>query len=191
MTGFAHLQGASSQTNLRRLVPIMALLAALALPESTTQAVAQTQPAPDNEDTSSLPQPSDFTPPYTCPWFFGRPASCNTPIKVSLECVDIRTIPADQLSRPFTDQELRNADKACELLPKWIDQDPRIIVVSEEYDVKIKHEMIPSNKLFSSTRVYIGDNNFKIVGSLNRRNEKASRFAENSLIEISKKGYLP
>ena len=171
---------------------ITVLMVTLLLSTWTTPAISQTSESHNVQSTVDIPHVSDFVPPYACPWFFGRPASCNIPIKVSLECIDIRTIPANQLSRPFTEEELRNADKACELLPAWVDQDPRIVVVStEKSKLHIRYEISPSTKLFSSTRIYIDNTNFQILGAFNQANKTAAYFVQESLIEIGNRGYLP
>jgi hypothetical protein len=194
MHGFTHPQGASSQTNLRRLAPIIAVLAALSLPQSTTQAAAQTQPAPDNEDTGSLPQLSDFTPPYTCPWFFGRPDSCDKPITVSVECVDLRTLKIpQQLTREMTSTELLNADTACSLLPQWIEQDPRMHVVSKSVsEIKLIYTFSPNRENFTGVFVRINEKNFGVIKSEHENlNDKASYFVEKSIVGLEERGYLP
>lgn len=171
---------------------ITVLMVILLLSTWTTPAISQTSDSPNAQSTIDIPHFSDFVPLYTCPWFFGRPASCNIPIKVSLECVDMRTIPADRLSRPFTEEELRNADKACALLPAWVDQDPRIVVVSKETSkLHIKYTISPSSKLFSSTRIHIDNTNFQIREAVDQANQPAAYFVQESLIEIGERGYLP
>lgn len=194
-------QAHSTHSKPTRVTSTLALLIALTLtfPVSTTKATAQTAGTPETESThteenaSTLPQLSDFTPPYTCPLFFGRPASCNIPIKVSLECVDIRTIPANRLSRPFTEEELSNADQACKLLPLWIDQDPRIVVVDKEKSkLHLKYRLTPVENEFIALRIYTQNKSFQIMkGKDEEIKYKASYFVQKSLFEIEKRGHLP
>jgi hypothetical protein len=150
-------------------------------------------PTPNTEDISSMPQLSDFTPPYTCPWFIGRPASCNIPIKVSLECIDIRTIPANRLSRPFTEEAIRNNDQACKLLPLWMDQDPRIVVTDKENSkLHIKYKFIMGNGSFAGLRVYTENKNFQVIKGIGQDlKDKSSYFVQKSLFELEERGYLP
>lgn len=137
------------------------------------------------------PQLSDFTPPYTCP-ATNAPRSCTTPIKVAVECVDLRTIDPRNLMRPLTETELTNAEKACELLPLWLDQDPRIAIV--EYgkeDLDLEYNISPSQRKFTGVLVFVGDTNFGISKPFNDLFDEAAYFVEESLLELGKRGYLP
>lgn len=173
------------RTSVALLLPIFMALA------SIPPAIAQQTSDPSAEDTDSLPQLSDFTPPYTCPWFFGRPASCNTPIKVAVECVDLRTIDPKWLTRPLTETELANGEKACELLPLWLDQDPRITITNQDEDLKIKYDFSVSGNKFSGLIVFLQKNNFRVRKSFEDRLGTAAYFVEESLLELGERGYLP
>lgn len=161
---------------------------------STPYASAQQTSAPAAEDTGGLPQLSDFTPPYTCPWFFGRPQSCSSPINVSVECVDLRTLKIPQeLTREVTSTELSNTDAACKLLPQWIEKDPRMHVVPENAsEIKLRYKFSANGEYFTGVFVYMNERNFGAIKSEHENlNDKASYFVEQSLLELGKRGYLP
>lgn len=137
------------------------------------------------------PQLSDFTPPYTCP-AINAPRSCSTPIKAAVECVDLRTIDPRNRKRPPTSTELLNADKACELLPQWIEQDPRIKTVKEkDSNIKITYMFGPEENKFSGVVIFLENKNFSIIKNFNERLDRSSYFVEKSLLELEKRGYLP
>jgi hypothetical protein len=192
IAGLTHPQTVSSQPNRRRLAPIIALLAALALPTGTTQAIAQTPSTPASEETSSLPQLSDFTPPYTCPWFFGRPSSCDIPIKVAVECIDRRSLHPSAVSRPLTKTETFNEKKACELLPLWLDKDPRIETVEHgKEDLALKYRISPFGRKFSGVQIFVRKESFVVTKEFQDPFDNAAYFIEKSLLDLEKRGYLP
>jgi hypothetical protein len=138
------------------------------------------------------PELSDFTPPYTCPTSLA-PRSCTTPIKVAVECVDLRTIDPRNLTRPLTETELSNGEKACELLPLWLDQDPRIEIVGDgqDFDLALKYRISSAGRSFTSTHVFVDGTNFGVVKPFQRPHDTAAYFVEQSLLELGKRGYLP
>jgi hypothetical protein len=150
--------------------------------------LSASQPSPP---VNQPPQLLDFVAPYACPEN-DAPASCSEPIKVSVECVDMRTIDPRQLLRPLTETEISNAEKACELLPNWIDQDPRIdIVEGKNENNHWVYKLSPSGKDFIGVRIFIDEISFSVKKTFQIQNDKASYFIEKSLIEIERRGYLP
>jgi hypothetical protein len=145
------------------------------------------QPSPS---VNEPPQLLDFVPPYRCPEN-NAPKSCSQPIQVSVECVDMRTIDPRQLLRPLTETEISNSEKACDLLPNWLNQDPRINIVEEKRQLNLVYDLSPSGKSFTGVQIFVGNENFIVRGEFQKPQRKASYFVEQSLIELERRGYLP
>lgn len=137
------------------------------------------------------PKLSDFTPPYTCPET-DAPASCLAPIKIAVECADVHTIHKSNLTRSFTETEITNTEKACELLPKWLEQDPRIEISDpENANTTITYQIFPSGNQFRSALIYLENDIIQIAKYNQPHLGPASYFVEQSIIELDRQGYLP
>lgn len=138
------------------------------------------------------PQLSDFIPPYVCPKT-DAPESCTTPIKVSVECQNLQNINLQKrLIRPFTKTELLNTEEACKLLPYWLEQDLRITVTKKSNsDINLNYYFSATSQKFAGVMVFVDEENFLIKKHFSEKYDKASYFVEQSLIVLSKKGYLP
>ena len=137
------------------------------------------------------PKLSDFTPPYTCPTSLA-PRSCSAPIKVAVECIDRRNLHPSSVSRSLTKTEAFNEKNACELLPIWLDKDPRILIVDRgKEDLTLTYRLSPSERKFVGIQVFVAKTNFLIIKPFNDQFDKASYFVEESLLELGKRGYLP
>lgn len=134
---------------------------------------------------------SDFKAPYVCPKY-NAPASCTIPIKAIVKCDDMHTDKGLIIIKPLTEIETSNNEKVCKLLPKWLDQDPRIDVVEDsEAKIEITYKMFPSGYGFTGVRIFVNNTNFVVKKETEPHFDKASFFIEKSLIELGKRGYLP
>jgi len=176
------------------VLAVSTLIAGISSPDHTPETTRSTKYVPPPE-----PRFEDFTPLYECPWF-GEPLSCHTPVKMSVDCTNVRTIP--QRMGPFSPDDVRNTDKACELLPAWLDQDPRIIVVpQDESDVHLVYEFFPFGGKFLDLYIHEGDTRFAAdyfndedfpPGTIiDKRAVSAANYVQQSLKKLERKGYLP
>lgn len=137
------------------------------------------------------PKLADFTPPYTCP-ATNTPTSCTAPVKITVECADIHTIHKSNLTRTFTETEIANTEKACELLPKWLDQDPRIEISDpKNANTTLRYQIFPSGNQFRSALIYLENDVIQIIKHNQPDLRPASYFVEQSIIELDRQGYLP
>jgi hypothetical protein len=138
------------------------------------------------------PKFSDFTPPYTCPADL-TPRSCEVPIKVFVECVDLRTINPKNLTRPLTEKELSNGEKACELLPQWLDQDLRIEIVADRQDAVLfwKYDFSVTGPSFTGIRIFVNNTNFLVGKPFQEPYDTAAYFVAQSILQLGNRGYLP
>jgi len=132
------------------------------------------------------PSFSDFVP-YNCN-VETKFSSCKNPIKVYVSCINIDDIKS---VRPFTAQEKNNHNKACRLLPYWIESDPRLeLAEKNSSQLDLTFNIIPYSNHFVAASVQVNKKVIRAINTEEEKSQKASFFVQDILTRLEERGLI-